>query len=80
MRNMDEDTKIEFKYCDPFNQNLDRVFGEMANLRRELSESTKRIEVAEDLIKEVTEVLERSRRLLENTSHDSEESERVQGS
>ena len=69
---MDEDTKIEFKDCDH------RVFGEMvgwetskiANLRRELSKSTKRIKEADDIIKELVEVLERSRRLLENTSHD----------
>ena len=90
LSDMDEDTEIEFKDCDDtFDQSLDRIVNDMvgretseirkdiANMRREVSESTKKIEDAEDLVKEVIEVLESSRRLLENTSRDSEESESV---
>ena len=90
LSDMDEDAEIEFKDCDDtFDQSLDRIVQDMvgretreiaediAAMRREVSESSKKLDDAEDLVKEVMEVLESSRKLLEDTSRDSEESERT---
>ena len=87
---IDEDMEIEFKDSDDtFDQSLDRIVRNMVNqetrgiaediasMRMEVSESVRNLGDAEDLVKEVMEALESSRRLLEDTSHDNDGSERV---
>ena len=90
LSDLDEDTEIEFNdRDDTFDQSLDRIVqdavsretreikADIASMRREVSQSSKKLEDAQDLVNEVMEALESSIKLLEDTSRDSEASERV---